>query len=146
MSFSDESNEMSGPAGSGDAAEALDKVVDDSTPREECVQWAVEQMTAGRSVESIVEELTAGGWLLDDAEEIAEYARRATRHLRGGLTQEAAARAFQVGDTSVNNRVYPAGMSYVLGPLAAMTFVGSAFALARAVRRLWRTRRLGSRK
>ena len=53
-----------------DVAEALHQVVDDAGPREAAGQWAIEQLTAGQTVEAVVEELLAGGWSTDDAEEI----------------------------------------------------------------------------
>jgi len=129
-----------------DPAAALNQIIDDSGPREASGQWAVDQLAAGQSVEAVVEELIAGGWSTDDAEEIAEQARRQTRHLRGGITHEDAARAYQVGDPNVVGRVMPFGQSQVLGPLGGMSLIGSAIGLCRAVARLWRTRNVGRKK
>jgi hypothetical protein len=94
----------------------------------------------------VVEELTATGWSLEDAEAIGEQARRQTRHLRGAISYDDAAQAFQVGDPNVVARNSPHGQTQVFAPLAAVSVVGNGIALLRAIARLWRTRKIGRRQ
>jgi hypothetical protein len=117
-----------------DPAEALNQVIDDSGPREACGRWAVQQLAAGQTVEAVVEELISGGWSTDDAEEIAEQARRQTRHLRGGATQSDVAAAYETTSPSMRAEFIP-GSPFT-----------SVFALYRAIARLWRTRNVGRKK
>jgi hypothetical protein len=119
---------------SADPAEALNQIIDDSGPREACCRWAVQQLAAGQTVEAVAEELVAGGWPTDDAEEIAEQARRQTRHLRGGATQKDVAAAYETTGPSMRAEFIP-GSPFT-----------SVFALYRAIARLWRTRNVGRKK
>src|SRR4051794_3083724 len=70
----------------------FDHLVDDADARRESAEWAYGQLVAGRSPEQVVAGLAAGGWSADDAESIAEDARKRTRHLRGVVTREEVAR------------------------------------------------------
>ncbi len=71
-----------------DAAERLEQIVDDATPRLDCSVWVNEQLVAGRDADSLLAELLEQGWNAEVAEEIVEEQRRATRHLRGVVTRE----------------------------------------------------------
>jgi len=66
----------------------LENVVDDYEPRLAAVEWAVGQMFDDRTFEDVAAELLAGGWALDDAEEVAETARQRTRGHRGAMTRD----------------------------------------------------------
>lgn len=66
----------------------LEHVVDDFDARQTWGEWAVEQLAAGRTAEDVAAELVTNGWGEEDAAEMAEDARRATRHLRGVVTRE----------------------------------------------------------
>jgi hypothetical protein len=70
----------------------LGHVVDDLEPKLAWSDWAVEEMTKGRSAEELAAELAANGWSEDDAAELVENARRQTRHLRGVITRDDVAR------------------------------------------------------
>jgi hypothetical protein len=70
----------------------LEHVVDDREAKVAWGEWAVEEMTKGRCAEELIAELTANGWDEDDAAELAENARRQTRHLRGVITRDDVAR------------------------------------------------------
>jgi hypothetical protein len=71
----------------------LEQVIDDVPPAVPYVEWAVHEMTIGRSAAAILKDLIAEGWSAEEAEAITEEARLATRHLRGGVTRERIARA-----------------------------------------------------
>jgi hypothetical protein len=71
-----------------DAAPALDRVVDDDTPRIEATEWAVEALYDDRPFEDVAADLVAGGWSADDAAEIVEAARQRTRRHRGATTRD----------------------------------------------------------
>jgi hypothetical protein len=75
------------PAESSDPA-LLDHIVDDFDAKRSWSDWAVDQMAAGRTAEEVAAELVANGWGEEDAAEMAEAARKATRHLRGAITRE----------------------------------------------------------
>ena len=77
-----------GMAESRDDGFALDRVVDDHAPRQEAIEWAVDELTRGRSFEETVGDLAAGGWPEGEASEIVEQARRLTRHVRGVVTRD----------------------------------------------------------
>ena len=66
----------------------LEHVIDDDEPRMVWGEWAVQEMTRGRSAEEVTEELVANGWDHEDAEILAEQARIQTRHLRGVRTRD----------------------------------------------------------
>src|SRR5689334_16614977 len=70
-----------------EAAQRLEQVVDDSTPRQQCSAWVHEQLVAGRDADELLAELLGNGWPQEDAESIVEGQRRATRHLRGCVTR-----------------------------------------------------------
>jgi hypothetical protein len=78
---------------SADAPNALDRIVDDETPRREALVWAVEQVERGRTFEDVTTELVTNGWSADDATEIVEAARVATLELRGAITRDQVVRA-----------------------------------------------------
>ncbi len=61
--------------------------MDDLEPRDEALEWACNQFRAGETAESVSAELISQGWEAELAEELAETARRATRHERGALTR-----------------------------------------------------------
>jgi hypothetical protein len=71
-----------------DPPAALADVVDDLTPREDALEWAVAQLAAGREFDDVAAELVAAGWPGPDAAEIVERARRATRARRGVVTRD----------------------------------------------------------
>src|SRR6185437_7992450 len=71
-----------------EAAQRLEQIVDDASPRLDCSVWVKEQLVAGRDADSLLAELLEQGWEADVAEEIVEEQRRATRHLRGCVTRE----------------------------------------------------------
>lgn len=71
-----------------DGAGALGDVVNDLDARRESEDWALEQMEKGRTPEEVEAALVADGWSQDDAAEMAEHARKETRHLRGVVTRE----------------------------------------------------------
>jgi hypothetical protein len=71
-----------------DDSSALERVVDDLAPRQDAIEWAVDELTRGRSFEETVRELTEGGWPEGEATEIVEQARRLTRHVRGVVTRD----------------------------------------------------------
>jgi hypothetical protein len=81
----------------------LEHVVDDETPRREALEWATAELASGRGFDAVAAELVATGWSANDADEIVEYARQATRPLRGEKT-----RAEIVADA---NRRYRKAMS-----------------------------------
>jgi hypothetical protein len=121
---------------SNDLASRLENIVDDSAAREQCAQWAREQILAGRSVEEVAAHLTCEGWQADEAAEIAEQARRETRDERGVTTREHVTRAYGVGDPNVMRHATPKAHN-----------IGTALAgLLRGLARLWRTRDVGRRK
>ena len=71
-----------------DGAPALDRVVNDDTPKIEATEWAVEALYDDRPFEAVEAELVAGGWPPDDAAAIVEEARRRTRRHRGATTRD----------------------------------------------------------
>jgi hypothetical protein len=118
-----------------DPSSPLDHVVDDSSARDECVQWAFAQLGGGsQTAEEVVADLVANGWSRDDAEAIAEEARRRTRVHRGVTTREDAARAYGVGDPSVMRNSTPCAKPGHFGALGS---------LCNAIGRLWRTKDVG---
>jgi hypothetical protein len=77
---------MSDPHAQSDPAAALEAVVDDATPREEALRFAIASLEAGDSFESTTAALIGAGWSSDDAEAIVEDARQQTRAARGVTT------------------------------------------------------------
>jgi len=71
-----------------DDGSALERVVDDHAPRQEAIEWAVDELTEGRSFEETVREVAAGGGPEGEASDIVEQARRLTRHVRGVVTRD----------------------------------------------------------
>lgn len=66
----------------------LEQVIDDEVPREMALKWATAELLRGRTVEDVTHELIALNWSPDDAEGIAETARRQTRAERGVVTRD----------------------------------------------------------
>ena len=66
----------------------LEHVVDDLSAKEQCADWILEQMTAGRTPEEITGELRAQGWDPEEAQALVEYVRKATRRERGLITRD----------------------------------------------------------
>lgn len=67
----------------------LEHVVDDLTPREQCLDWIDDQMTTrARTPEQIAAELREQGWDPDEAESMVEAVRKATRAERGVVTRD----------------------------------------------------------
>jgi hypothetical protein len=60
----------------------FDQIVDDGMPRDEAAAWAYAELAAGRAVEDVAADLMASGWSQEEAEAMAEDARRETRQLR----------------------------------------------------------------
>lgn len=77
---------MSDPQNQPDPAAALEAVVDDATPREEALRFAIESLENGESFESTAAMLVSAGWASEDAEAIVEDARKQTREARGVTT------------------------------------------------------------
>jgi hypothetical protein len=78
---------------SADAPNALDRIVDDETPRREALGWTVNQLEQGRGFEEVAAELVTNGWSGEEAGEIVEAARVATLGLRGAITRDQVVRA-----------------------------------------------------
>ena len=95
----------------------FDHIVDDGPARQLCAEWALSEIAGGRSPEDVAADLVANGWSSDDAEQICEQARRATRHLRGGTSREEVARAFGVRDANVMRNATPFTKPDMFGPL-----------------------------
>ena len=79
---------MDNPNPNGNADDPFANIVDDSDARKAAADWAYQQLSAGWSPESVVPHLVAQGWSESDAEEMAETARKQTRHLRGVVTRD----------------------------------------------------------
>jgi hypothetical protein len=77
---------------SSDPQRALENIVDDEDALSEARQWAYDELTKGRAPEEVAGELRAAGWDSDQANDMAEQARRQTRHLRGVITRDDVAR------------------------------------------------------
>lgn len=87
---------------------SFDRIVDDETPRREAVEWAVAELTGGRSFEQVLAGLGESGWSGEDADAILELARQQTRHIRGVTTRDEVVRQA--------NRNYRKGMTgWVVG-------------------------------
>lgn len=69
-------------------AQQLDSVVDDLQPRMEASDWACEELLKGRLAEEVAADLVGNGWGEEDADQIVEEQRQATRRLRGVVTRE----------------------------------------------------------
>jgi hypothetical protein len=82
-----------GPAESTDSA-PLEHIVDDFDAKRGWSDWAVDQLAAGRTAEDVAAELVGNGWGEEEAAEMAESARKATRHLRGAITRQEVAGEF----------------------------------------------------
>jgi hypothetical protein len=116
----------------------FDHIVDDEGPRKACADWAHGEIGGGgRLPEDVAAELVAGGWSVEDAEEICEAARRQTRHLRGAATRAEVAGAFGIGDPSVMRNATGAGRRGLFAAIGG---------LIRAIVRLRATRRFGRPK
>ena len=120
-----------------EAASRLAGVVDDSAARDECTSWACDELAAGRSAEDVAAELVTNGWTTADAEDIAEQARRRTRHHRGVVTRGDVGRAYGAGDPNVTRDAIP---------FAKPSMFGAVGNLIRAFFRLWVTKDVGRRK
>jgi hypothetical protein len=67
---------------------SFDNIVDDVDARKQAREWAYDSLRGGQSPEWVENALRGNGWSADDAAEIAEEARKKTRHLRGVVTRE----------------------------------------------------------
>jgi len=85
----------------------FDRIVDDHTARTECTDWAIGEIATGRSPEEVAADLIANGWSTEDAESIAETARRQTRSSRGGTSRQEVASAFGADDPNVMRNSIP---------------------------------------
>ncbi len=122
-----------------DPAEALANVYRDPVPDPEAVDWAADELLAGRDLSHLVSELIERGWDSAAAETAVEVARVRTRRDRGVLT-----RADVVGDLHARHRQTSAGMAAFyrssIGPFSIFSFVTGLRSALGAFRRL---RRLG---
>jgi hypothetical protein len=66
----------------------LDQVIDDYAPHQEAIEWAVDELVAGRPFEETIARLVETGWPQADALQIVEEARGLTRHVRGAMTRD----------------------------------------------------------
>jgi hypothetical protein len=66
----------------------LDQIVDDAAPRADAVEWAVAELQAARTFESVAATLLEQGWSQSDTDAIVEEARVRTRELRGVVTRD----------------------------------------------------------
>ena len=71
---------------------ALEHVVDDLAARQECAEWAFEELSKGQTAEALTAELVSNGWGEEDAADLVEMVRRQTRDVRGVVTRDAVAR------------------------------------------------------
>lgn len=85
----------------------FDHIVDDSAARSECTDWAIGEVASGRSPEEVAADLIANGWSNEDAETIAETARKQTRSSRGGTSRQEVATAFGADDPNVMRNTIP---------------------------------------
>jgi hypothetical protein len=85
----------------------LNRIVDDETPRNECADWALNEIAIGRSPEDVADDLAANGWSRIDAEEICEAARKQTRHLRAGASREQVVQIYGADDPNVIRNATP---------------------------------------
>jgi hypothetical protein len=84
------------------ATAPLERIVDDYEPRQDALNWAIDELVQGRPFDVVHAELLNRGWSADDAEGILEEARQYTRPVRNARTREGALRE--------SNRRYRAGM------------------------------------
>lgn len=93
-------------SGSADVPSPLEYIVDDTEARQQSRSWAFDMLRAGQSPEWVEGELRSSGWSADDAAEMAEEARRRTRHMRGVVTRDdiatASDRAYHRGGQAVD--------------------------------------------
>jgi len=69
-------------------AAALEQVVDDFEIQASSLAWVTDELLKGRSTEDLQNCLVDQGWTSDEASNVVEQARRATRRLRGVITRE----------------------------------------------------------
>ena len=118
------------PAGEPDFS--LGQIVDDDTPRNDAIAWALGEIDTGRSVESVTADLAAGGWSATDAESIADgYAAQLRRRVSA---RQHAANAFGIGDPNVQRNLTSTPADGGGGALAPFI---------RAFFRLWKTNDAG---
>jgi hypothetical protein len=74
-------------------AEALQRIdATDFEAHDEARQWAADELVDGRSPDDVIADLAGQGWDIESAEEITEFARKATRRQRGVVTRNDVAR------------------------------------------------------
>ena len=122
-------------------ASPLDQVFDDDTPRQDAIEWAVEELYADRSFDEVAAALVAGGWDETAAAEVVEAARQRTRDHRGVLTRDQI-----LGPANRHYRQAMTGRWYVGMPVLAaawrlMHSIATLSALRRAKRDPPRPRR-----
>jgi hypothetical protein len=83
----DETSTAQQPTTSPEAS-PFDEIVDDVAQCDAAVEWAREQVLAGRTVEAISAELVEQGWEADEVEGMVEAVRKLTRAERGIVTRE----------------------------------------------------------
>ena len=115
--------------------DALADVIDDLTPREDALEWAVAQLAAGRAFDDVAAELAGAGWPEADAADLVERARRVTRAQRGVVTRDDV-----VSDV---NRRYRRAMTP--GWFLGMPTVAAAMRLLQSLGTLAALRRRGSK-
>jgi hypothetical protein len=120
-----------------DPAVALEHVVADEEVDLEAVQWAADELLAGRDVADLVVEMYGNGWQESAAERIVEIARQQTCEQRGVLTRDAVVR-----DLNVDYRRATAGMSVAFrsGLFGLYGFTTGVMAAWRTLRKLARLR------
>jgi MoxR-like ATPase len=69
-------------------AEALERVEPEDDSRTEAADWAADGLLEGRTPEEVVAGLIELGWDPEQAEEMTELARKATRRQRGVVTRD----------------------------------------------------------
>jgi hypothetical protein len=71
-----------------DQAEALERVEPEDDTRGEAADWAADRLLEGLSPADVVAGLVELGWDPEQAEEMTELARKATRRERGVVTRD----------------------------------------------------------
>lgn len=105
----------------------FDHIVDDSEAADEAREWVLRRFVEGVEADAILARLLENGWETDEAEGIVEQARRATLHLRGGITREQVA---QVAEARYRQSISVASRFAVGGlPLVAFYFLMNQLSL-----------------
>ena len=113
----------------------LNHVVDDLSSREQAADWVAGEILAGRTAEEVVEDLMEGGWDAEQATDLVEYVRRATRAERGIVTRDEVVR-------DAHHR-YSRSMG---GWFTGLPTFAAAFKLLNSLVTLMRFRRVGQNK